>query len=146
MRAARECGFLDSESDRSSQRPRGAPSAPWLTAHARCRLSAAGVLFGKANAWVPGGAAPAAEAGAAAEAKEPVSSKPFVPSAIPKTGYNRTLEKFPPYVPDPLDVKLAAEREKKRKDKEAQPPKAFVPSNTPKTQATKSIVRMNLGR
>lgn len=73
-----------------------------------------------------------------------MSSKPFVPSAYPKTGYNRTLDKFPPYVADPLELKVAEERERRQRAKEMAPPKAFVPPNIPKTQATKSILRMNL--
>lgn len=29
---------------------------------------------------------------------------PFKPSNPPKRGYNKTLDKFPPYVPDPMKV------------------------------------------
>lgn len=100
-----------------------------------------GVLFGKGNAWAAGPPEPDA-----APPSEPVSSKPFVPSAYPKKGYNRTLDKFPVYIADPLELKLADERERKKKDKEAAPPKPFVPANIPKQQATVSILRRNLGR
>ena len=30
--------------------------------------------------------------------------EPFYPSHPPKRGYNKTIDKFPPYVPDPMRV------------------------------------------
>lgn len=71
--------------------------------------------------------------------------KPFRPSHPPKAGYNSTLNKFPHYMEDPLDLKLAREKEarKAEADRMSQQPK-FVPPSTLKGGATSSVLRMNL--
>lgn len=71
--------------------------------------------------------------------------KPFRPTHPMKKGYNGTLEKFPKYMEDPLDLKLAKEKAERMAEIEKLgkvPP--FVPSSTGKTGATASVLRMNL--
>lgn len=71
--------------------------------------------------------------------------KPFRPSHPPKEGYNCTLNKFPVYLEDPMDLKVAREKEarKAEMDRMAQQPK-FVPPSTLKSGATTSVIRQNL--
>jgi hypothetical protein len=40
--------------------------------------------------------------------------KPFRPTGPAKKGYNRTINKFPDYQEDPLEVRLKEEREEKK--------------------------------
>lgn len=71
--------------------------------------------------------------------------KPFKPSNPPKQGYNSTLNKFPQYTEDPMEVKLKAEREARQAEQArmaAQP--RFVPPAIPRTGATPSVLRKNL--
>lgn len=79
--------------------------------------------------------------------KEPQEQleKPFRPSNPPKEGYNCTMNKFPHYIEDPLDLKLKKEREARRAEMtrmDAQP--KFIPSSTLKSGATASILRKNI--
>mmetsp|Transcript_30172 Transcript_30172/g.41764 ORF Transcript_30172/g.41764 Transcript_30172/m.41764 type:complete len:323 (-) Transcript_30172:120-1088(-) len=74
-----------------------------------------------------------------------VLEKPFRPSNPPKLGYNRTINKFPPYQEDPLEVKLKIEREERLAEatRMANVPR-FVPPNTLKGGATPSVLRKNI--
>tara|TARA_B100001142_G_scaffold15195_1_gene14350 strand:+ start:128 stop:1090 length:963 start_codon:yes stop_codon:yes gene_type:complete len=83
------------------------------------------------------------------ELPEPKGSpieKQWRPSHPPKRGYNATLQRFPKHMADPAELKIAAAREKMEADAELIE-KPFVPPFTGcKSQATKSVVKMNLGR
>lgn len=71
--------------------------------------------------------------------------KPFRPTHPMKKGYNGTLDKFPKYMEDPLDLKLAREKAERLAEIEKLdkvPP--FVPPSTGKSGATASVLRMNL--
>mmetsp|Transcript_32253 Transcript_32253/g.39039 ORF Transcript_32253/g.39039 Transcript_32253/m.39039 type:complete len:312 (-) Transcript_32253:358-1293(-) len=71
--------------------------------------------------------------------------KPFKPSNPPKLGYNSTINKFPHYTEDPLEVKMKAEREARMAEQarmNAQP--RFIPPNISRTGATTSVLRKNL--
>ena len=71
--------------------------------------------------------------------------KPFRPSHPMKKGYNGTLDKFPKYMEDPLDLKLAKEKaERMAEIKKLAGGAPFVPPSTTKTAATASVLRMNL--
>lgn len=58
----------------------------------------------------------------------PLHEKPFKPSNPPKRGYNKTLEKFPPYKEDPLKF---VERKKPVEGEEERP--KFKPSYNKKS-------------
>lgn len=58
----------------------------------------------------------------------PLHDKPFKPSNPPKKGYNKTIDKFPPYKEDPLQ----AIKRKKPVEGEEEPPK-FKPSHNKKS-------------
>mmetsp|Transcript_7679 Transcript_7679/g.25440 ORF Transcript_7679/g.25440 Transcript_7679/m.25440 type:complete len:312 (+) Transcript_7679:52-987(+) len=71
--------------------------------------------------------------------------RPFRPSHPPKEGYNSTLNKFPAYQEDPLDLKIKKEKAARKAEIErmnAQP--KFVPPSTMKSGATVSVLRKNL--
>lgn len=71
--------------------------------------------------------------------------KPFRPSHPMKKGYNGTLDKFPKYMEDPLDLKLAKEKaERMAEIKKLAGGAPFVPPSTTKAGATASVLRMNL--
>mmetsp|Transcript_5963 Transcript_5963/g.15189 ORF Transcript_5963/g.15189 Transcript_5963/m.15189 type:complete len:321 (-) Transcript_5963:304-1266(-) len=71
--------------------------------------------------------------------------KPFRPSHPPKLGPNGTLNKFPKYMEDPLDLKLAKDKEARRAEMDRLGKVApFVPPSTTKKGATASVLRMNL--
>ena len=59
---------------------------------------------------------------------QPLHDKPFKPSNPPKKGYNRTLEKFPPYKEDPMK---SISRKKPVEGQEERP--NFKPSHNGKT-------------
>jgi len=71
--------------------------------------------------------------------------KPFRPSHPPKLGYNSTLNKFPHYQEDPLDLKIQKEKAARKEEIDrmnAQP--KFVPPYTGHSGATASILEKNL--
>ena len=58
----------------------------------------------------------------------PLHDKPFKPSNPPKVGYNKTIDKFPPYKEDPLKF---IERKKPVEGEEEKP--KFKPSHNKKS-------------
>ena len=63
-----------------------------------------------------------------------VHDKPFKPSNPPKKGYNKSLAKFPTYIPDP---KKALERRRPVEGEEDKP--KFKPSHNVKSRPTPSV-------
>jgi len=59
---------------------------------------------------------------------------PFKPSNPPKKGYNKTLDKFPPYVVDPLRVVT-----RKKTPEEAEERGRWKPTHNKKTIPTPSV-------
>ena len=64
----------------------------------------------------------------------PIHDKPFKPSNPPKKGYNRTLDKFPEYKPDPMKP---LERKKPVEGAEERP--NFKPSYNKKSMPVKPV-------
>ena len=70
---------------------------------------------------------------------------PFVPSRVPRKGYNCTMTKFPEYYADPDQLKADARRQARKLELQALAARgAFQPANIPKMAATRSIIRMNV--
>lgn len=85
----------------------------------------------------------ASEGEGAVEASQ--SGAPFKPSAYPKWGPNATFEKFPEYLHDPEVPKIEARVAAVKAEREAVASRGFWrPGGGRKTDATRSIVRMNL--
>jgi len=110
----------------------------------------------KGGAGVPGrtlggkGAGVAGEYGYVAEGpKAPQHGDhvevPFRPSHPPKLGHNATLNRFPEYREDPIELKIARKKEAIAAEKELMKDKsAFVPPGGIKAGATASVLRKNL--
>mmetsp|Transcript_9502 Transcript_9502/g.19676 ORF Transcript_9502/g.19676 Transcript_9502/m.19676 type:complete len:314 (-) Transcript_9502:90-1031(-) len=76
---------------------------------------------------------------------EPPLEKPFRPTGPAKQGYNRTINKFPVYQEDPLEVKLKEERETKAAAREKMASAAgWFPPKTLKGGATPSVLKKNI--
>lgn len=74
-------------------------------------------------------------------------SVPFRPVAFPKEGRQATFTKFPVYVHDPEEPKIAARAAQRKQEREhlaVHAGGAWRPGGGVKSDATKSIVRMNL--
>jgi hypothetical protein len=70
---------------------------------------------------------------------------PFVPSRMPRKGYNCTLNKFPEHYADPDQLKADARRLASKLERQALGSRSpWHPSNVPRVAATRSIVRMNV--
>lgn len=88
--------------------------------------------------------AKAAAAGEGAGTADPPHA-PFVPSRVPRKGYNCTLTKFPEYYAECDQIRADAQRQAKKLEHEALAGSAaFRPASIPKVAATRSIVRMNM--
>jgi len=71
--------------------------------------------------------------------------KPFRPTGPAKKGYNRTINKFPTYQEDPLEVRLKEEREEKKASREKMASQAgWVPPRILKGSATPSVLNKNI--
>lgn len=71
--------------------------------------------------------------------------KPFIPSNPPKLGYNCTVNRFPKYLEDPLDIKVQREKSIRKAEIERmnnQP--RMIPPSVLKGSAVPSVLRMNL--
>lgn len=70
---------------------------------------------------------------------------PFRPSHPAKSGGHATLNKFPKYLEDPLDMKLKSQQEVKLQEiKRLQSKPRFFPTSSAKSDATPSILKMNI--
>jgi len=74
---------------------------------------------------------------------EPLAN-PFKPPSTTKVGKNATLNKFPLYLADPEGAKLERSRAAREAEMKQRLDNAWRPSAQTKTDATRSIMRMNL--
>jgi len=83
--------------------------------------------------------------GPAAKAPAEKVDVPFRPSHPPKQGHNSTLNRFPEYREDPLELKIKKEKEAFAKEQEIMAGKPnFMPPSVLKSGATVSVLRKNL--
>ena len=72
---------------------------------------------------------------------------PFKPASVPRKGRQATFTKYPEYLHDPEVAKIEARTSERKKEREilgAHAGGAWRPGGQTKTDATRSIVRMNL--
>ncbi|WIA38406.1 hypothetical protein OEZ86_001732 [Tetradesmus obliquus] len=91
------------------------------------------------------GSSSGADGAAAAEAA--AAPVPFKPVSVPRKGPMATFNQFPEYLHDPETAKFEARKQQRAKEKEllaAHAGGAWRPGGQVKSDATKSIIRMNL--